>query len=74
MKKGILKKIVKFEGKHLCWSFFFNSCKPAALLKKRLIHGCFPVSFVKYLRTPFDRTPPGDCFWLMVLVFIWFYV
>ena len=27
--------------------------KPAALLKKRLWHRCFPVNFVKFLRTPF---------------------
>ena len=33
-----------------------NSCvglRPATLLKKRLQHRCFPVNFVKYLRTPF---------------------
>ena len=28
-------------------------CKPATLLKKRLWHRCFPVNFVKFLRTPF---------------------
>ena len=26
---------------------------PATLLKKRLWHKCFPVNFVKFLRTPF---------------------
>ena len=26
---------------------------PATLLKKSLWHGCFPVNFAKYLRTPF---------------------
>ena len=26
---------------------------PATLLKKRLWHRCFPVNFVKFLRTPF---------------------
>ena len=35
----------------------FNSLKPASLLKKRLWHRCFPVSFVIFLRTPFYRTP-----------------
>ena len=26
--------------------------RPATLLKKRLRHRCFPVNFVKFLRTP----------------------
>ena len=26
---------------------------PSTLLKKRLWHRCFPVNFVKFLRTPF---------------------
>ena len=30
-----------------------RSLKPATLLKKRLWHGCFPVNFAKFLRTPF---------------------
>ena len=29
------------------------------LLKKRLWHRCFPVNFVKFLRTP------GDCFYVV---------
>ena len=35
---------------------------PATLLKKRLWHWRFPVNFVKFLRTPFYRTPLDDCF------------
>ena len=27
--------------------------KPATLLKKKLCHRCFPVNFVKFLRTPY---------------------
>ena len=39
-----------------------NTCarkrlRPATLLKKRPWHRCFPVNFVKILRTPFYRTP-----------------
>ena len=45
-KKGILRNIAKFSGKHLCQSLFFNK------LKKRLWHRCFLVSFVKFLRAP----------------------
>ena len=29
------------------------------LLKKRLWHGCFPVSFIKFLRTPFLQNTSG---------------
>ena len=30
-----------------------GSLRPATLLKKRLWHRCFPVSFAKFVRTPF---------------------
>ena len=52
--------------KNTCASLFFNevgSSRPAILLKKRLWHRCFPVNFVKTLRTPFLQKPPGECFW-----------
>ena len=55
-KKGVLRNFVKFTEKHLRQSLFFNKVaglRPATLLKKRLWHRCFPVSFVKFLRTPF---------------------
>ena len=47
MKKVVLRNFTKFTGKHLRQSF-----RPATLLKKRLWHMCFPVNFVKFLRTP----------------------
>ena len=55
-KKGVLKIFRKFTGKHLYHSFFFNKVaglRPATLLRKRLWHRCFPVSFKKFLRIPF---------------------
>ena len=55
-KKGVLRKFSKFTGKHLCQSLYLNkvAClRPATLFKKRLWHRCFPVSFAKFLRTPF---------------------
>ena len=64
-KKGILKNFTKFTGKHLCQSLFFNKVaglRPATLSKTRLWHRCFPVNLVKFLRTPFYRTPLDDCF------------
>ena len=48
VKKDVLRNFAKFTGKHLCQS-------PATLLKKRLWHRSFTVSFMKFLRTPFFR-------------------
>ena len=48
-KKGVLKGV-------LCQSPFFNKVaglRSATLFKKRLWQRCFPVNFVKFLRTPF---------------------
>ena len=39
---------------------------PATLLKKRLWHRCFPVNFVKFLRTPFFTEHLG---WLLLYSF-----
>ena len=46
-KKGALRNLAKFTGKHLWQSL------SATLLKKRLWHRCFPVNFAKLLRTFF---------------------
>ena len=45
--KGVIEIFTKFTGKHLCLSF-----RSANLLKEKLWHSCFPVNFVKFLRTP----------------------
>ena len=55
-KKGVLRNISKFAGKHLCQSVFFNKVaglRPATLLKKRLWQRYFLLKFEKFLRTPF---------------------
>ena len=52
--KGILRNFTKFTGKHLC-----QSLRPATLLKKRLWHGCFPMNFVKFSRTPYLQNTSG---------------
>ena len=52
-KKSVLRNFIKFTGKHLCQSLFFNKVagfRPATLLKKGLWHRCFPVNFAKFLR------------------------
>ena len=56
VRKVIFRNFTKFTRKHLCQSLFFKKVvglRPATLLKKRLSHKCFPVNFVKFLRTPF---------------------
>ena len=56
VQKGVLRNFLKFTGKHLCQSLFFNKVaglRPAALLKKRHWLRSFPVNFAKLLRTSF---------------------
>ena len=56
VRKGVLRNFAKFTGKHLWLSLLFNKfagLRPATLLKKRLLHGCFSVNFSKFVRTPF---------------------
>ena len=55
-KNGVLRNIAKFTEKHLCQSLFFIKAvglRPSTLLKNELWHSCFPVKFVKFIRTPF---------------------
>ena len=53
-KKDVLRNFAKFIAKHLYLSLFFSyRPRPATLLKKRLWQWCFPVNFVKFLRTLF---------------------
>ena len=55
-KKGVLRNFTKFTGEYQCQSLFFNKVaglRPVTLLKKRLWDRCFPVTFVKFLRTAF---------------------
>ena len=55
-KKGVLRNIAKLTEKHLRQGLFSNKVaglRPATLLKKRLWYRCFPVNFVKFIRTTF---------------------
>ena len=65
LRKGVLRNFTKFTRKHLCQSLFLNKVaglRPAVLFQKRLWHRCFPVSFVKFLRTPFLQNSSGRLF------------
>ena len=69
----VVRNFAKFTGKKLCQILFFNKVtglRPATLFKKILWHRYFPVNFAKFLRTPFYRTPPDDCFCTFFL--FWF--
>ena len=71
-KKAVLRNFTKFIGKHLCQSLFFNKVaglRPAILLKKRLWYRCFPVNFVKFLRTPFYAE---HLLWLLLTFCLYF--
>ena len=56
IKNCFLENFVKFTGKHLCQSLFFNKVaylRPATLLKTRPWYSCFPVNFEEFWGTPF---------------------
>ena len=51
----VLKNFAKVTEKLLCRSFCFNKVaglQAGTLLRKRFRQRCFPMNFVKYLRTP----------------------
>ena len=45
-------------------SYTTNLPQACKFIKKRLGHKCFPVNFVKFLRTSFLHTNSGGCFWM----------
>ena len=66
-KKGVLRNVIKFTGKHLCQSLFFNKVaglRPAALLKKTLAQ-VFSCEFCEISQNTFShRTTPVAAFGL----------
>ena len=76
VKKGVLRNITKFTGKDLCQRLFFNKVaglRPATLLEKSLWHRCFPVNFVKFLRTFFLQNTSGQLLLTMYVFIIRFH-
>ena len=67
VRKGVFRNFTKFTGKKTCPRVFFN--KVAGLrFKKRFWHRCFPVSFVKFLRTSFSQNTSWRLFFLCHLI------
>ena len=61
LSKKVFLKISQIFQENTCWRVFFKKVahlRAATLLKKRLWYRCFPVNFMKFLKTPFYRTPP----------------
>ena len=57
MTKVVHKNFVKLRGKHMSLSLIFikvTGWVTGTSSKRRLRHSYFPVSFTKYLRTPFS--------------------
>ena len=78
-EKSVIKNFTKFTRKHLCQSHFFNKVagpglffnkvaglRPVTLLKNRFWYSCFPMNFVKFLRTPFFT---AHLWWLLLCLF-----
>ena len=60
--KRCSQKLYKIRRKTPMQESLFNKVgglKPATLLKKRLLHRCFSVNFVKFLRTLFSQNTFG---------------
>ena len=55
---GVLKNFVKFTGRHLCQSLFFNK----VAIKKETLAQVFSCEFCDIKDYLFYRTSPGDCF------------
>ena len=65
-----LRNFAKFTEKHLCQDLFFkvSFLSSAILSKKRLWHKCFPVNFVRFLRTLFlTETVAASAFYTTAL-------
>ena len=62
LKREVLKKFIKFTGKHISRNRFLIKLQAwsATFLKYRLRYRCFPVSFVKFLKTSFLQNTTGQ--------------
>ena len=52
VKWSVLKSFTNFTGRLLCWSLFSNLEADSCIFIRRLQHSCFPLKFVKSVRTP----------------------
>ena len=64
-KKGVLKNFVN-QKKAPALQSLFKQLQAFKLYQKVTLARCFPVNFVKFLRTTFLKNISGDCFWKIV--------
>ena len=58
-KKGVLRNLTKFTGKHLCQSLFFNKVAGRNFIKKEALVQVFSCEFCEISKNTFSyRTPP----------------
>ena len=63
-KNVVFKKFTKFTIKQLCRSLVSKKERRRTMIKERLLHWYFPVSFTKILRTPSLKS---ICEWLITV-------
>ena len=67
VRKGVLRNFAIFTGKHLYQSLFFNT--ELYYIKKETLAQVFSYEFCEISKnTFFNRTPLGDCFYLLFAV------
>ena len=54
MKKGVLRNLKKFTGKHLCQGLLFNKVADLNLVKKETLAQVFSCEFFEILKTTFS--------------------
>ena len=65
-KIDFIENLVKFTGKHLCWSPLFDKttgCRPASLSKRDSGTGVFLQVLQSLKQHRFCRTSANGCFW-----------
>ena len=63
-KNVVFKKFTKFTIKQLCRSLVSKKERRRTMIKERLLHWYFPVSFTKILRTPSLKS---ICEWMITV-------
>ena len=62
VRKGVLRNFVKFSGKRMCQSLFFNkvtSLRPCNIIKKEILAEVFSCEFCEISKNTFScRAPP----------------
>ena len=69
MKKGVLRNLKKFIGKHLCQGLLFNKVADLNLVKKETLAQVFYCEFCEILKTTF----PTEHIWITASISVNFF-